>query len=240
MSSDGFSLRGLLFLVVGVPATLLFSLISLVGGLLRAPAGLHDWVHRRWSRFLLAAAGVEVRVSGEENLEPGGAQVLACNHQSMFDILALMAFVPASVRFVAKAEIASVPVFAGAMRSSGHVFIDRTNPRHAISQMRSFGERMRRDGGHEGQDVEHRLVVAGQHLRSVGLQVLLSRDPHLDAGGRQEGPAPPPLDPVVEPPRGAYQSADQHGEGGEKRPRHRDDEEEESAETEADGAHRRK
>ncbi len=145
MRSTGFSIRGLLFLVVGVPATLLFSLISLLGGVLRVPAGLHDWVHRRWSRTLLAAAGVEVQISGEENLEPGGAQVLACNHQSMFDILALMAFVPASVRFVAKAEIADVPVFAGAMRSAGHVFIDRSNPRHAINQMRIFGDRMRRD-----------------------------------------------------------------------------------------------
>ncbi|MDP2497449.1 MAG: lysophospholipid acyltransferase family protein [Candidatus Palauibacterales bacterium] len=146
MSSVGFSLRGLLFLVVAVPATLLASLAVLIGGLMRAPRGFHDRVQRWWSRTLLAAAGVEVRVSGEENLEPGGAQVLACNHQSMFDILVLMATVPASVRFVAKAEIASVPVFAGAMRSSGHVFIDRTNPRHAITRMRSFGDRMRRDG----------------------------------------------------------------------------------------------
>lgn len=146
MSPPGFSLRGVLFVIVAVPATLVFSLFSVVGGLVRAPRGYQDRVQRWWSRTLLAAAGVEVRVSGEENLEPGGAQVLACNHQSMFDILALLAFLPASVRFVAKAELGSVPVFAGAMRSGGHVFIDRTNPRHAITQMRSFGERMRRDG----------------------------------------------------------------------------------------------
>jgi len=146
MSDRGFSLRGLFVLVAAVPATLFFSLMSLVGGLLRAPRGLHDWVHRSWSRTLLAAAGVEVRLEGEEHLRADGAQVLACNHQSMFDILAVMAAVPASVRFVAKSELASIPVFAGAMRSSGHVFIDRTNPRHAISQMRGFGGRMRREG----------------------------------------------------------------------------------------------
>lgn len=140
------SLRGLVFLAVGVPATLLFSLVSLTGGLLRAPKALHDAVHRGWSRVLLAAAGVDVRLEGEEHLRPEAARVLACNHQSVFDILALMAAVPASVRFVAKAELSDVPVFAGAMRSAGHVFVDRTNPRHAISEMRSFGDRMRRDG----------------------------------------------------------------------------------------------
>lgn len=146
MRLRGFGSRGLLFLAVGAPATLLFSLISLVGGLAGAPKRLHDWVHRTWSRLLLAAAGAEVRLEGEENLRPGEGQVLACNHQSVVDILALMAAVPASIRFVAKAELAEIPVFSGAMRSAGHVFIDRTNPRHAISEMRGFGRRMRREG----------------------------------------------------------------------------------------------
>lgn len=146
MSPGGFSLRSLLFPVAAVPSTIVFSLMSVAGGLLRTPPGFQDWVHRWWSRSLLVAAGVEVRISGEENLEPGGAQVLACNHQSMFDILALLAAVPGSVRFVAKSELAQVPLFAGAMRGGGHVFIDRTNPRHAITQMRRLGERMRREG----------------------------------------------------------------------------------------------
>lgn len=146
MTSRRVSLRGLLFLAVAVPATLLFSLLAFAGGVLRAPKGFHDWVNRSWSRTLLAASGVDVSLEGEEKLRAGGGQVLACSHQSMFDIPALMAAVPASIRFVAKAELSRVPVFAAGMRSSGHVFIDRANPRHAIAQMRGFGGRMRREG----------------------------------------------------------------------------------------------
>lgn len=139
------SARGLLFAVVAPPATLVFSAVSLLGGLLRAPGALHDWGHRTWSRALLAAAGVEVRLQDGGRLREGG-QVLACNHQSLFDIPALIAAAPVSARFVAKEELSRVPVFAGAMRSAGHVFIDRGNPRSAISSMRDFGARMREEG----------------------------------------------------------------------------------------------
>lgn len=139
------SLRGLAFLAVTPPATVFFSSISLVGGLLGAPKALHDWTHRAWSSTLLAAADVEVRVEGGERLEAGG-QVLACNHQSLFDIPALLAAAPSSARFVAKQELARIPLFAGGMRSAGHLFIDRGNPRTAISSMRAFGNRMREEG----------------------------------------------------------------------------------------------
>jgi 1-acyl-sn-glycerol-3-phosphate acyltransferase len=64
----------------------------------------------------------------------------------MFDIFAILAYVPASVRFVAKRELGRIPVFAMAMRSAGHVFIDRKDRRSASRSMRSAGERMKKDG----------------------------------------------------------------------------------------------
>lgn len=140
------NLRGLFFLVVAVKGTAVASLLHLVGGVLGAPAGWHDWLHRRWSRLLLRAAGVEVELAGAEHLRPEAPRVLACNHQSMFDILALMAVVPGTVRFVAKAELADVPLFAAGMRAGGHVFVERENPRRAISAMRDVAARMRDEG----------------------------------------------------------------------------------------------
>ncbi len=138
--------RTLLLAVVGGPATIFFSLVSLVGGLLHAPRGLHDWVHRNWSRTLLGLAGIRLQVEGLENLRPGEAQVIVANHQSLFDILALFAALPVSLRFIAKIELSRIPVFGGAMRQAGHVFIDRSDLRQAIRAMRSAGERMREEG----------------------------------------------------------------------------------------------
>lgn len=139
-------MRTLLFWLTLPPSTLVFSLVSVVGGWLGASAGLHDWVHRNWARCVLGSAGVRVRVRGTEHLRPEGGQILASNHQSMFDIWALFRGVPASVRFVAKAELERIPVFARACREAGHVFIPRRRPAEALTSMREAGRRMAEEG----------------------------------------------------------------------------------------------
>ena len=133
------------FWIVTVPATAFFSTVSIVGGLIRAPASLHDWVHRNWGRTELWAAGVRTRVRGLENVSHTSPQIFVANHQSIFDIFAILACVPASVRFVAKQELGRIPIFALAMRAAGHVFIDRKDRRGAFEAMSVAGERMKRD-----------------------------------------------------------------------------------------------
>ena len=133
------------FWIVTVPATAFFSTVSIVGGLIRAPASLHDWVHRNCGRTELWAAGVRTRVRGLENVSHTSPQIFVANHQSIFDIFAILACVPASVRFVAKQELGRIPIFALAMRAAGHVFIDRKDRRGAFEAMSVAGERMKRD-----------------------------------------------------------------------------------------------
>jgi len=133
------------FWIVTVPATAFFSTVSIVGGLVRAPASLHDWVHRNWGRTELWAAGVRTTVTGLENVSHTAPQIFIANHQSIFDIFAILAYVPASVRFVAKKELGRIPIFAQAMRAAGHIFIDRNDRRGATESMRVAGVRMKRD-----------------------------------------------------------------------------------------------
>jgi len=139
-------IRVLWFRLVVVLSTAFFSLLAVLGGLVRAPRGHYDWIHRNWGRRVLAAAGVTVAIEGLEHAPPGKAQILVANHQSMLDIWALMATVPASLRFVAKEELARIPIFAAACRAAGHVFIDRGNAVKAAGAIRAAGDRMRREG----------------------------------------------------------------------------------------------
>lgn len=138
-------LRTVWFWTVTIPATAFFSTVSIVGGLLRAPARLHDWVHRNWGRTELWAAGAQISPSGLDNVALDSPQILVSNHQSIFDVFAILAHVPASVRFVAKKELGRIPVFAQAMKAAGHVFIDRGDRKRASRDMRTAGERMKRD-----------------------------------------------------------------------------------------------
>lgn len=139
-------IRVLWFRLVVVVSTTFFSLLGVLGGLVRAPHRLFDWIHRTWARSILGAARAKVVVEGLEHARAGRAQILVANHQSMLDIWALMGAVPASLRFVAKEELSRIPIFASACRAAGHVFIDRRNPGKAAEAIRSAGERMRREG----------------------------------------------------------------------------------------------
>lgn len=49
------------------------------------------------------------KVVGKENIPPDGAFILCCNHQSMFDIFALVAAFTRSIRFMAKDSLFRVP-----------------------------------------------------------------------------------------------------------------------------------
>jgi 1-acyl-sn-glycerol-3-phosphate acyltransferase len=106
-------------------------------GVKRRPGGggVYDWGTNDWSRDLLRAAGTRVRVVGLERV-PAGPVVYASNHSSMFDIWALAATLPGSVRFVAKHELGRIPLLGRAMITAGHIMIDRAHPARALEVYR--------------------------------------------------------------------------------------------------------
>lgn len=126
------------YLIVGV-STLVHASTALVAALLRVPSRpgrIYDWSTSDWARWILAAAGTRVVVEGAERIPPGVPVVFASNHASMFDIWALAARLPGSIRFVAKAELARIPFFGAAMVRAGHVSIERENKAQALDAYR--------------------------------------------------------------------------------------------------------
>jgi 1-acyl-sn-glycerol-3-phosphate acyltransferase len=139
-------IRSAWFAVVTVFATAWYSIRAIAGGARGAPHEEFDSVHQGWARALLGASGVRVRVDGRERLPSDGGAILVANHQSNFDIFALLSALPVSIRFVAKQELSKIPLLAQAMRSAGHVFIDRTDRRASVRQMREAAARVREEG----------------------------------------------------------------------------------------------
>jgi 1-acyl-sn-glycerol-3-phosphate acyltransferase len=127
--------HSLLYYGALVVLTLWHGSIAVVAGLLRVPyqeGGIYDYVQRGWARGLLRAAGTPVTLVGFEHVPSDRPVVYVANHQSWFDILAIGGTVPGTLRFVAKKEMASIPLLGQAMRAAGHIYIDRQNRAQAI------------------------------------------------------------------------------------------------------------
>ena len=115
---------GNLYLLVG---SIIFpSLAVLVSWL--PPRG--NWAFgcgRLWSRCLLSASAVRVSVSYDPALDPGKSYVFLANHQSLFDIPALVTTCPGQVRMMAKRSLFRVPFFGWALAAAEFIPIDRAD-----------------------------------------------------------------------------------------------------------------
>lgn len=127
-------------------ATVLIGSVVIVAALFGVrdkPGGIFDQAPRIWSRLLLIAAGVTVRVHGLENAGGGDPRVFASNHVSWFDVPALAKVLPRH-KFVAKAELFKVPLFGRAMRAAGMVEIQRDNRKAAFGAYDVAADRIRK------------------------------------------------------------------------------------------------
>jgi len=90
------------------------------------------YVSSNWARFLLLTAGVKVAVKGLENIPSQETVLFISNHQGNFDIPVLFSCLKRPVGFLAKVELARVPVLHSWMPKLGCVYIDRGDPRQAV------------------------------------------------------------------------------------------------------------
>ncbi len=129
------SVRTLWYYVVLVATTIVHATGAVVAGLFRVrhrSGGVYDWASTDWSRDILRAGGTPVIAEGLENIPRDRPVMYASNHSSMFDIWALFATLPGSVRFVAKRELFRIPLLGRAMLAVGHVPIDRAARKKAF------------------------------------------------------------------------------------------------------------
>lgn len=136
-----FNARGLWVALASGVLTFLFGSTIILLANLRAKVEITD-LARTWARLLIRAAGCQVSVQNQDNIPEPGYLILA-NHQSFFDILAVLAEFPHPVRFVAKIELFSIPVFGRGMEKLGHIKIDRRNREAAKRSLAIAGERVR-------------------------------------------------------------------------------------------------
>ncbi|HEY9514631.1 MAG TPA: lysophospholipid acyltransferase family protein [Gemmatimonadaceae bacterium] len=126
--------------------TLLLGIPVIVVSLMRVridPDSLLGRAPRLWGRTVLRAAGVRLALHGTEHIAPPGqARVYVSNHVSWFEIFGLAAILP-RCRFVAKKEIAALPIFGRAAGEVAAIFIDRGNRKAAFDSYADAAGKMK-------------------------------------------------------------------------------------------------
>ena len=108
------------------------------------------------------------------------------NHQSAFDIFAVLGFLPLHFKWIARKEIFRIPILGWAMRAAGYISIDREGKtRLTRRELLPFPE------GEEGERARERIAQAreagGTPSRGGRGGGPRGRDRDRDGGGRGGG-----------------------------------------------------
>jgi len=98
---------------------------------------------RNWGRMIVFLSRVKVELLGLEKIPPAPV-VFMSNHQSYFDVICLGAFLPRPARFVIKRVLIYVPIFGQAVVATGHIIIERENPKQAFSAMDKAADKIKK------------------------------------------------------------------------------------------------
>jgi 1-acyl-sn-glycerol-3-phosphate acyltransferase len=92
-------------------------------------------VHRT-ARLFLAVVGIRFSVLGNERAAQSAGEIIVANHSSYLDGLLLVAALPRACRFVAKRELARMPVVGRLLRKLQVVFVERFAVRAGVEDTR--------------------------------------------------------------------------------------------------------
>jgi HAD superfamily hydrolase (TIGR01490 family) len=91
----------------------------------------------------MGLAGVDLRVTGEENLWSARPAVFVFNHQSSFDVIVISRLLQRDFTAVAKAELAHDPRFAPLAALAGVAFVERGNTSQSRAALAPVVEKLR-------------------------------------------------------------------------------------------------
>ncbi|MBI3317216.1 MAG: 1-acyl-sn-glycerol-3-phosphate acyltransferase [Candidatus Omnitrophica bacterium] len=109
--------------------------------------GMHG-IAMIWAKGLLYPSPfTKFKVYGLKTLDPKKTYIIIANHQSMLDILVVLAVIPLQFRFVAKRELFKIPFLGWHMALSGYLALERSDRRSAEKVMHQVCELVKKDIG---------------------------------------------------------------------------------------------
>ena len=124
-------MRSIIAAIVFVFVTILLSLLSIPAALFDRSGSAYLWLARIWSKIFLLLFGVNLKISGLENIHKSEHYVFVVNHSSYTDIPIIFAAIPKDVRLILRKRLTRIPIWGWALMLSPMIIIDRSNPSKA-------------------------------------------------------------------------------------------------------------
>lgn len=125
---------------VGFNTAVLGILVILIS-LIDPKGNIVHYIGKLWSRMNLIFSGVQIHLAGEENILEGQSYVVMSNHQSHYDVWALIGYLPLQLRWVMKKELRKIPIFGFACGRMGHIYIDRGNAEKSHEELQALRDK---------------------------------------------------------------------------------------------------
>ena len=123
-------------------ATVILCMFIIPAGLLSRTGNLAFSLSKLWAYTMLAVSFVRTEIKNKDKICKGKSYIIISNHQSMYDIIALVTTLGIQYRWIIKKELLKIPVFGYALYASRNIFIDRSNTASAIESINKGFERL--------------------------------------------------------------------------------------------------
>jgi len=107
--------------------TLVLVIVIIAISIIDSKGDIVHYIGKFWSRMNLFLSGARIRVHGLENVKKGQSYVVMSNHQSHYDVWAMIGYIPLQLRWVIKKELRKIPAFGIGCERMGHIYIDRSD-----------------------------------------------------------------------------------------------------------------
>ncbi len=117
-------------------ATLIVFFPVIIASMLSNTGNLAFTISKGWAYIMLKATSVHPVIRGKEKIVKGKSYIIISNHQSEYDILAIVTTLGIQFRWIIKKELLNVPLFGYALYKSRNIFIDRGQGEAAMKSIR--------------------------------------------------------------------------------------------------------
>ena len=126
----------LVFMPIFFVATVITSLVTILGTWLGDGNFWGYWPAHWWSRLACYLALCPVNVVGRENIDPKTSYIFVANHTGAFDIFLIYGFLNQNFKWMLRKAIRHIPLVGYACTAAGHIWVDEHGSSGMMQTMR--------------------------------------------------------------------------------------------------------